>query len=91
MHGFLRISIYGVPETLHMEFLKHSGHLTTCASELMNIRAGEILKSHEGQYYRVLEANPFSISLMRVNGQTIFACRPEYIALNFSVPTPEAA
>jgi hypothetical protein len=74
-----------------MEFLKCSGNITTLCINPMNIRAGEILKSHEGQYYRVLEANPVSISLMRVNGQTIFACRPEYIALNFSVPTPEAA
>ncbi|MGB3296369.1 MAG: hypothetical protein WBB01_25565 [Phormidesmis sp.] len=56
----------------------------------MDIRAGEILRSHEGQYYRVLEANQVSVSLMRVNGQTIFACRPEYIALNFSVPAPNA-
>ena len=53
----------------------------------MNIRAGEILKSHEGHYYRVLEASSLSVSLMRVNGQTIFACRPEYVALNFSLPT----
>ncbi len=74
-----------------MEFLKRSGSYHYLVHRLMNIRAGEILKSHEGQYYRVLEANPFSVSLMRVNGQTIFACRPEYIALNFSLPTPEAA
>ncbi len=57
----------------------------------MNLRAGEIIRSHEGQYYRVLEANQVSISLMRVNGQTIFACRPEHIALNYSLPAPEAA
>lgn len=37
----------------------------------MQIRAGEILRSTDGQYYRVLEANERSISLMRVNGQTI--------------------
>lgn len=53
----------------------------------MEIRAGEILKSHEGHYYRVLEASQLSISLMRVNGQTIFACRPQYVALNFFVPS----
>jgi hypothetical protein len=57
----------------------------------MNIRAGEILQSHEGHYYRVLEANQVSVSLMRVNGQTIFACRPEYIELNFFMPSAEAA
>ena len=56
----------------------------------MKITAGEILQSHEGHYYRVLEANQYSVSLQRVNGQTIFACRPEYIALNFLVPATEA-
>lgn len=57
----------------------------------MNVRAGEILKSHEGKYYRVLEVRAGAISLIRVNGQTIFACRPEYVALNFYIPTSEAA
>lgn len=54
----------------------------------MDIRAGEILRSHEGHYYPVLEADQVSVSLMRINGQTVFACRPEYIALNFSLPAP---
>ena len=54
----------------------------------MDIKAGEILKSHEGQYYRVLDVGQFSVSLMRVNGQTLFACRPEYVALNFFLPSP---
>ena len=54
----------------------------------MDIKAGEILKSHEGQYYRVLDVSQFSVSLMRVNGQTLFACRPEYVALNFFSPAP---
>ena len=57
----------------------------------MNIKAGEILKSHEGQYYRVLEADQYSVSLMRVDGQTIFACKPQYIALNFSIPSNKSA
>jgi hypothetical protein len=56
-----------------------------------NIRAGEILKSHEGHYYRILEASSISVSLMRVDGLTIFACRPEYVALNFSMPAAESA
>ncbi len=56
----------------------------------MNIRAGEILQSHEGYYYRVLETTQFSVSLQRVDGQTIFACRPEYIALSFRRPVAEA-
>ncbi|MEO0769912.1 MAG: hypothetical protein AAFY72_10840 [Cyanobacteria bacterium J06649_4] len=57
----------------------------------MEIRAGEILRSHNGRFYRVLEANQLSVSLMPVDGQTIFACKPEYIALNFSMPTAEVA
>ncbi|MEL7224137.1 MAG: hypothetical protein AAGL17_04545 [Cyanobacteria bacterium J06576_12] len=57
----------------------------------MNVKAGEILQSHEGHYYRVLETTQFSVSLQRVNGQTIFACRPEYIELNFLVPVTDAA
>lgn len=57
----------------------------------MKVSAGEILKSHQGHYYRVLEASQVSISLMRVNGQTIFACKPEYLALNFFIPAVEAA
>lgn len=52
----------------------------------MRVSAGEILKSYQGHYYRVLETHPVSISLMRVGGQTIFACRPEYLALHFFVP-----
>jgi hypothetical protein len=53
---------------------------------MMNIRAGEILISHEGgQYYRVLEVNEFSVSLMRVDGQTIFACQPAFAAAAFSI------
>ena len=55
----------------------------------MNIRAGEILQSNEGAFYRVLEASQFSVSLMRVDGQTIFACRTEYVEMNFSIPTQE--
>ena len=57
----------------------------------MKVKAGEILQSHEGHYYRVLETTQCSVSLQRVNGQTIFACRPEYIALNFLIPAAEAA
>ncbi|MGC1307456.1 MAG: hypothetical protein WA885_09520 [Phormidesmis sp.] len=58
---------------------------------MIDIRAGEILLSHAGEYYRVLEVSDISVSLMRVNGQTIFACRPEYIQLNYSLPTAKVA
>ncbi|MEM8807278.1 MAG: hypothetical protein AAGF01_14740 [Cyanobacteria bacterium P01_G01_bin.38] len=51
----------------------------------MNIRAGEILVSQDGKYYRVLEANEYSVSLKRVDGHTIFACRPQYVASAFEL------
>ena len=57
----------------------------------MDIRAGEIIKSNDGAFYRVLEATQFSVSLMRVDGQTIFSCRPEYVEMNFSIPSGEVA
>jgi len=57
----------------------------------MKVKAGEILQSHAGHYYRVLETTQHSVSLQRINGQTIFACRPEYIALNFLAPVVEVA
>ena len=50
----------------------------------MNIRAGEILVSHDGKYYRVLEVDEYSVSLKRVDGQTIFSCRPQYVAQAFT-------
>ncbi len=65
--------------------------MRSCGVSNMNIKAGEILQSHEGEYYRVLEADQYSVSLMRVDGQTIFACKPQYIALNFSIPSNESA
>jgi hypothetical protein len=58
--------------------------------EHMHIRAGEILISQDGQYYRVLEVTDHCISLMRVSGQTIFACRPDYLANVFSLATAQA-
>lgn len=57
----------------------------------MAVRAGEILISHDGQYYRVLEADEYSVSLIRVDGQTIFACRPSYVSATFSLAKAEAA
>lgn len=49
----------------------------------MQVRAGEILVSQDGQYYRVTEVEENSVSLMRVGGQTVFACRPAYLAHAF--------
>lgn len=57
----------------------------------MTIRAGEILISQDGRYYRVLEADEHSVSLIRVDGQTIFACRPSYVSAAFSLANAGAS
>lgn len=49
----------------------------------MSVQKGTILISKEGHYYRVLECDRTAVSLMRINGYTIFACRPEYIEGQF--------
>lgn len=82
--GFLK-RYHPVHDRHFLHRYEHTMNTTT------NIRAGEILQSNEGAFYRVLEATPFSVSLMRVDGQTIFACRTEYVEMNFSMPTPETA
>jgi hypothetical protein len=46
----------------------------------MNIQAGALLISRRnGQYYRVVECCQDGISLMRVNGYTLFTCNPLFI------------
>ncbi|PSN17907.1 hypothetical protein C7271_15260 [filamentous cyanobacterium CCP5] len=55
----------------------------------MQIRVGEILIAESGQYYRVIEVDQDSISLMRVGGQTVFSCRPDHVQRAFrSSKTP---
>jgi hypothetical protein len=49
----------------------------------MNIRAGEIVKSPTGAYYRVVELQEESVSLMRINGFTLFSCHPSYLRSAF--------
>lgn len=49
----------------------------------MRVKAGEILVSQDGRYYRVTEVEENSISLMRVGGQTVFSCRPAYLVETF--------
>ncbi|MEO0540986.1 MAG: hypothetical protein AAFZ80_08995 [Cyanobacteria bacterium P01_A01_bin.105] len=57
-------------------------------SENGSLQAGEIVTSETGHRYRVLEVNEHSVSLMRVNGQTIFAYRPALAATLFSPMKP---
>lgn len=59
----------------------------------MQVKAGEILVSQDGQYYRVTEVEENSVSLMRVGGQTLFACRRAYVnqAFQLAASTPVLA
>ncbi|MEO1592914.1 MAG: hypothetical protein AAFU71_16705 [Cyanobacteria bacterium J06632_22] len=49
-----------------------------------SLHAGAIVASTAGRVYRVLEVTEHSVSLIRVNGQTVFAYRPEIAAALFS-------
>ncbi|MEL6137927.1 MAG: hypothetical protein AAFR42_11020 [Cyanobacteria bacterium J06628_6] len=50
----------------------------------LQLQIGDIVASDAGQHYRVLEITEHSVSLIRVNGQTIFAYRPAIAATLFS-------
>ena len=54
------------------------------------LQAGVIVTSETGHQYRILEVNEHSVSLIRVNGQTVFAYQPATAAALFSVvPIPQ--
>ena len=48
------------------------------------LQPGEIVMSEAGHRYRILEVTEHSVSLIRVNGQTVFAYRPAIAASLFS-------
>ncbi len=50
---------------------------------MMRIQKGEFLLSSNGKYYRVVECRENVISLMRVNGYTIFACHRALLESSF--------
>ncbi|MBK4728815.1 hypothetical protein JJD41_02775 [Oxynema sp. CENA135] len=49
----------------------------------MSIQRGNFLISGDGRYYRVVECTKDAISLMRVNGYTLFSCRPNFVEVSF--------
>ncbi len=53
-----------------------------------SLQAGAIVASATGRVYRVLEVNEHSVSLIRVNGQTVVAYRPAIAAALFSLVPP---
>ena len=50
---------------------------------MKDIKAGEVLISETGRSYRVVECTPESVSLIRVNGYTLFCCHRRFIELSF--------
>lgn len=50
---------------------------------MTKIQTGEVLISDSGRSYRVVECTPESVSLIRVNGYTLFCCHRRNIELFF--------
>lgn len=49
----------------------------------MKIQVGEFLISNTGDYYRVVECQSDVVSLMRVNGYTLFSCSQSFVETTF--------
>ncbi|MEB3337351.1 MAG: hypothetical protein VKJ46_07820 [Leptolyngbyaceae bacterium] len=56
----------------------------------MKVKTGEVLISATGHQYRVVEAVEDSISLVRVNGYTLFSCKPVFVESAFQPAMPSA-
>jgi hypothetical protein len=50
----------------------------------MKIQLGDLLQGTEGQFYRVIECQDEMLSLLQVDGCTLFSCRFQYAELVFS-------
>jgi hypothetical protein len=49
----------------------------------MKFQAGEILVAHNGHQYRVIESRDNAVSLMRLNGYTLFSCKLPFVESMF--------
>jgi len=49
----------------------------------MKIRLGDILTAKDGKSYRVVECEANMVSLMSVNGYTLFSCHTTFIESQF--------
>ncbi|WP_156120499.1 hypothetical protein [Neosynechococcus sphagnicola] len=49
----------------------------------MKIQPGDLFLSEEGHYYRVIDAQSNSVSLKRLDGYTLFSCRPPFVEASF--------
>lgn len=49
----------------------------------MNLKPGDILLSRSGEGYRVVECQDQTVSLIRMNGYTLFSCHLKYVEMMF--------
>jgi hypothetical protein len=49
----------------------------------MKLQTGELLVSRNGKQYRVVECYEDSVSLMPVDGYTLFSCRRFFVESSF--------
>ncbi|MBW4487151.1 MAG: hypothetical protein KME12_05110 [Trichocoleus desertorum ATA4-8-CV12] len=57
----------------------------------MKLQTGELLVSRNGKQYRVVECYEDSVSLMPVNGYTLFSCRRLFVESSFRLATAGVA
>ena len=53
----------------------------------MRLQAGELLVAKNGKQYRIVECYGDSVSLMPVNGYTLFSCRRLFVEVSFRPAT----
>ncbi|MCT7960333.1 hypothetical protein NG799_22150 [Laspinema sp. D1] len=51
----------------------------------MKIQTGDCLISRDGRYYRVIDCCGEFISLMPIQGYTVFTCRQSYLESSFGL------
>ncbi|HIK10886.1 MAG TPA: hypothetical protein IGS52_11550 [Oscillatoriaceae cyanobacterium M33_DOE_052] len=56
---------------------------------MRKFETGEVLISSTGRSYRVVDSTPEVISLLRIDGYTLFSCHPHFIETSFSPATAQ--
>lgn len=59
-----------------------------CNLKVMKLQVGEWLISNAGEYYRVVEYQQDMVSLMRMNGYTLFSCSLPFVQTTFRPASP---
>jgi len=57
---------------------------------MTRIQLGDILIAKNGDYYRVVECKDSMVSLMRINGYTLFSCSERFVESMFGSATSSA-